>query len=89
MKPKKKVKKLPFRVLEEDLRKDLYFGMLSRKEAEKRSGGVLNRKTLANNDSQGRGPKRKIIGPRGLVSYYVVDLIEHLEKILHVEERED
>jgi len=69
--------------------KGLLLDIISRVQLEKVGGGMFNRKTLANHDSEGVGPRRKIKGPRGLVSYYVEDVLEYAEKRYHVEEDDD
>lgn len=65
----------------------LPFKIVARSELGTLTGGFLNPKTMANKDSQGLGPKRKIIGPRGKVAYYVEDIKEWLEENCRVETR--
>lgn len=65
----------------------LPFQIVTRSELGILTGGFLNPKTMANKDSQGLGPKRKIVGPRGKVAYYVADIKEWLEENCRVEAR--
>lgn len=76
----------PFELAEE-LLKTLPLGIVARSELGRLTGGLLNPKTMANWDSQGRGPKRKIIGPRGKVAYYTEDLIELLKAQCRIENK--
>ena len=52
--------------------------IISRDHVPKLLGGVISSKTLANLDSEGKGPKRIRIGRK--VAYLREDLIEFLEK---------
>jgi hypothetical protein len=50
--------------------------MISRDHVEKYLGGVISPKTLANLDSEGKGPRRMRIGRK--VAYFTEDLLEWL-----------
>jgi len=50
--------------------------IISRDHVEKYLGGVISKKTLANLDSEGRGPKRMRIGRK--IAYLTEDLLEWL-----------
>ena len=50
--------------------------LISRDHVEKYLGGVITAKTLANLDSEGKGPKRMRIGRK--VAYMTEDLLEWL-----------
>ena len=50
--------------------------MISRDQVEKYLGGVISSKTLANLDSEGKGPRRMRIGRK--VAYFTEDLLEWL-----------
>ena len=64
-------KKLNF----ENLRKSLP-PIISRDHVEKYLGGVISSKTLANLDSEGKGPKRMRVGRK--IAYFTEDLLEWL-----------
>ena len=50
--------------------------LIARAQVEKLLGGIISSKTLANLDSEGKGPKRIRIGRK--VVYQTVDLLEWL-----------
>jgi predicted DNA-binding transcriptional regulator AlpA len=52
--------------------------IIARGQVPKLLGGVISAKTLANLDSEGKGPKRIRIGRK--VAYRREDLVEFLEK---------
>lgn len=61
------------------------FGTLTRSELAKRSGGLFNRKTMANWDSKGKGFKRKLAHEDGRqVAYFIEDVLEYLESKFRV-----
>ena len=51
--------------------------LISRNHIEKFLGGVISAKTLANLDSEGKGPKRMRIGRK--IAYLTEDLLAWLE----------
>ncbi|WP_052464585.1 hypothetical protein [Geoalkalibacter subterraneus] len=53
--------------------------LVARSEVKNFSGGLLNGRTLANLDSQGRGPRGKVVVGRR-VAYTAKSLVEFLEE---------
>ena len=57
------------------------FGIITRVELAKRSGGLFNRKTMANWDSNGEGFKRKLSRESdGQTAYYIEDVKEFIRE---------
>ena len=52
---------------------------VARTEVEKFSGGILRARTLANLDSQGKGPKGRFRVGRKVV-YTAIGLVEHMQE---------
>lgn len=59
--------------------KENLFGIITRSELARRSGGLFNRKTMANRDSKGKGFKRKLEHEDGKqTAYLIVDVLEYI-----------
>lgn len=57
------------------------FGIITRVELAKRSGGLFNRKTMANWDSDGKGFKRKLSRESDAqAAYYIEDVKEYIRE---------
>lgn len=57
------------------------FGMITRVELAKRSGGLFHRKTMANWDSDGVGFKRKLTRKSdSQASYFIEDVLEYINE---------
>lgn len=57
------------------------FGMITRVELAKRSGGLFHRKTMANWDSKGKGFKRKLSRKSDdQAAYYIEDVKEYIRE---------
>lgn len=55
------------------------FGMITRVELAKRSGGLFHRKTMANWDKDGKGFKRKVSRKSdNQASYFIEDVLEYI-----------
>lgn len=58
---------------------ELMFGIITRAELAKRSGGVFHQKTMANWDSSGKGFKRKLEHKNNKQpAYFIADVLELL-----------
>lgn len=55
------------------------FGMITRVELAKRSGGLFNRKTMANWDSQKKGFEQKLVNEENQqVAYFIEDVLRYI-----------